>query len=373
MRNSDLTAQNKQFSIDSITSDWPETKSEEAKKLCSAFLEAPVSKRFVFGQNVYTKAITSVVPVSAVVDDYTQNADFNGIPILRLKNIPHDAFVLSTAGGRPLTVRRMLEERQVRNIDYFKFRRWSGLDLPEAVFNEDFQYYLQRDKDKLEWLFSILEDDESRKTLSKLMMFRASYDLDYLEGFSERQECQYFEDFMRLDEGKQVFVDIGGFDGATAEEFIRRCPSYDSIYVLEPEPINFRRCQEKLAGRRDLVVLPYGAGDENVSLKFSSQGSASRLSDDGEITVEVRLLDELIQVKPTFIKMDIEGAELKALKGATRSITEHGPTLAICVYHRPTDFWEIPKAVLALHSEYRVFIRHYTECIYETVMYFVPK
>ncbi len=70
--------------------------------------------------------------------------------------------------------------------------------------------------------------------------------------------------------------------------------------------------------------------------------------------------------------MDIEGAELAALEGAQGLICKHKPALAICVYHRPTDFWDVPRKVLSMYDGYSVYLRHYTESIYETVMFFVP-
>lgn len=359
--------------VDSIEVDWPSSKSRAAQELCAAFLHAPISKRFVFGLNVYTKAVVSILSVAGIVDDYTSDSSFNDTPIIRSVDLPRDAFVLTAAGGRPLTVRRMLRDRNIRQIDYFRFLRWSGLPLPEAVFNEGFKGALEKSRAELDWLFGILEDAESREVLLKLMQFRASYDLDYLEGFAEKQSSQYFEDFLELRGDSQVFVDVGGFDGATTEEFIRLCPAYKSIFVLEPEPSNYRRCVERLDGRRNLSILPIGAGDDDITLRFSSGGSASRLDESGEISVKVQRLDELVHEPPTFIKMDIEGAEASAIRGASRLIEEHQPTLAICVYHRPSDFWEIPRTILKINSNYSIFIRHYTESIYETVMYFVPK
>ena len=71
--------------------------------------------------------------------------------------------------------------------------------------------------------------------------------------------------------------------------------------------------------------------------------------------------------------MDIEGGELAALEGARGSIEAHRPALAVCVYHRPSDFWTVPRTILSMSPDYLVYLRHYTESIYETVMYFVPK
>jgi FkbM family methyltransferase len=359
-------------SLVEVTPDWPATKAERAKLLCAEFIETPASKRFIFGRNLYTDAVISVLPVAGIVDDFTDQTEVDGTPIVRMKDLPTDAFVLAVSGGRPLTVRRLLAEQGIRQIDYFTFLKWSGLKLPEAVFNEGFNEKFEANRTDVEKLFDLLADDLSRETLIKLVGFRASYDIDWLEGFSERQTEQYFEDFLDVRRGEPVFLDVGGFDGFTAGEFIRRSPDFHSVYVFEPDPTNFDTCSKYLAEHRDVTILPYGASNENKTLRFSTNGSTSHFSDKGELELEVRRIDDIIQVAPTFIKMDIEGAELSALEGARETISKHRPALAICVYHRPSDLWEIPRLVQSISSGYKLYLRHYTECIYETVLYFIP-
>jgi hypothetical protein len=67
--------------------------------------------------------------------------------------------------------------------------------------------------------------------------------------------------------------------------------------------------------------------------------------------------------------MDIEGAELNALKGARRIIEEQTPKLAICVYHKPKDIWEIPQLILDICPRYKFYLRHYSFSPTETVLY----
>lgn len=360
------------LTLEVVTADWPTCKSDRAKHLCREFLETPASKRFVFGQNVYTEALTQQVAVAGVVDDFDEENQGAVIPIVRTKDLPGDAFVLAASGGRPLTVRKLLAECGIRQIDYFAFQKMSGLELPEAVFNEDFAATFEANRDKAEWLYQRLADDISRETFVKLMGFRLSHDIDWLEGFTERQTEQYFEDFLDPRRGDPVFVDVGGYDGFTAEEFIRRSPGYRAVIVFEPEPENFETCKTRLAGHRDVTILPHGASDRNVTLRFSAKGSVSSLRDDGELEVDVCRIDDIVDIPPTFIKMDIEGAELSAIDGAKKTIAVHRPALALCVYHRPSDFWDIPWKVLSIAPDYSLYLRHYTESIYETVMYFVP-
>jgi hypothetical protein len=69
--------------------------------------------------------------------------------------------------------------------------------------------------------------------------------------------------------------------------------------------------------------------------------------------------------------MDIEGAGMAALKGASRIISEHKPKLAICVYHKYQDIWEIPAYIWSLCLEYTLHLRHHLDSAVETVLYVV--
>ena len=67
--------------------------------------------------------------------------------------------------------------------------------------------------------------------------------------------------------------------------------------------------------------------------------------------------------------MDIEGAELEALKGEEKTIQANRPDLGICVYHSPSHLWEIPLYLHGLGVGYRLYLRNYTSFTGETVLY----
>jgi hypothetical protein len=86
------------------------------------------------------------------------------------------------------------------------------------------------------------------------------------------------------------------------------------------------------------------------------------------------LLDDLLpSTIPTFIKMDIEGAEPDALRGASKLIAEHTPVLAICLYHAQEHLWQIPLLLQSLNSTYNFYLRRYADECWEIVCYAVPK
>ena len=67
--------------------------------------------------------------------------------------------------------------------------------------------------------------------------------------------------------------------------------------------------------------------------------------------------------------MDVEGAELKSLMGARNTIIKNHPHLAICVYHKPSDLYEISGYILSLVPEYKFLLRHYCSREWETILY----
>lgn len=191
----------------------------------------------------------------------------------------------------------------------------------------------------------------------------------------ERSEgAQYFSLPEITWEEDEVFVDCGAFDGETTLQFIEYCEkagqSYDRIFCFEPDSSNFGKTSNALAGVRDVTLIYAGVGEVGAVKKFSACGSASFFGEAGTEEVQVVSLDQMLgDEKVTFIKMDIEGSELSALKGASRIIKMQKPKLAICIYHKHEDIWEIPDAIWSLCPEYNLFLRHYTDNHNETVLY----
>ena len=355
-----------------IEKEWDAEKAEAARAFCKAFTAADDIPRYILGRNVYSRRLAELVDVSGFIDDFARELEYLGKPVLKSEDVPKNALVVVASGGRPLTVRGRMQELGLSQLDYFSFIRFSDLPLTDVVFNEGFVQAYEENTDKVQWVYGLLEDDESRCVMAKLFNFRYTLDLDHLAGFVDRQRQQYFEPFLDMKPGT-VFWDVGGYDGATALEFVKYCPDFGAIHVFEPDPSNIPVCTDALKALPRSHVWQCGAGARNETVRFSSDGSGSVIVDDGAFEIDVRRLDDLSLDAPNLIKMDIEGAELAALDGARSTIADAKPQLAIAVYHRPSDFWRVPEIVLSAFPDYRVYLRHYTEAIYETVMFFVPR
>jgi FkbM family methyltransferase len=220
-------------------------------------------------------------------------------------------------------------------------------------------------------LDGMLSDDLSRRTLADVLRFRLTADSEYMNDYTVRLRDQYFEAFMGYK--NEIFVDAGGFDGDTTEEFIKRYPDYKKVYIFEPSEQNLMAAKQRLSGKRDIDFRSLGLSDTLGTLYFNAcAGSASAVTQgEGDAISVVTLDGELKDEAISFIKMDLEGWEMNALRGAEEIIRKYKPKLAIAVYHAAKDFREIPQYLLNINPEYKVFLRHYTQGWSETVMFFL--
>lgn len=345
---------------------------KKARDFCDDYLSGRYQK-FVFGRNEWAVSIAQAVDVDAFVDDFTTDTEYLGKPVFKTKDVPQDALVVVVVVGRPFVAEKCLLNHGIRFLDYFAFKRYSLLNILPVLFWDDFRNDFETYRDKYEWIYNFLYDDESKVIFNQLINFRLSSNLKYMRGFTDSQYRQYFEDFLELKPYGEVFVDVGGFDGYTTLEFIKRCPNYAAVHLFEPEQTNMDVVTETLAGLSRVYCYLSGLSNQSQTLRFSAQGSSSRISEDGEVVIEVARLDDLLHEPFTFLKMDIEGGEVSALEGMKESIIKYHPRLAISVYHRVDDFWRIPEQVLSYRDDYNIFLRHYTEGVSETVMFFIPK
>ena len=351
--------------------------SAEVRKLAEVFASPEgVGRRYVLGRNDHAAALSKVIEVDAFVDDYADpGAVWNGRPVVKGAEVPCRGIVVNCSTCiSPVSVARRLAGLNVAGVlafsDFCKA-------LPDRIGLPDFilqtRQDLEHNQAKWELLGACLEDATSAQVLDDLLRYRVTGDYSVMGAYSVRLRDQYFEGFLGLTSG-EVFVDGGGFDGDTSEEFCRRCPDYRKIFLFEPSAATIQKARARLQKQRSVEFIEKALADTNGTLRFNANdGPASAISDSGSSQIHVTTLDLQVQEKVSFIKMDLEGWELTALAGSKRHILEDHPKLAIAVYHQPSHFWQVFDFVRELRLDYKVYLRHYTEGWSETVMYFVPK
>ena len=185
----------------------------------------------------------------------------------------------------------------------------------------------------------------------------------------------YFDEAIFKPQEEAIFIDGGCFHGETAIKFAEWTQSYEKIIAFEPDAVNYQVCVDKFEklGLKNVTVVQAGMWSKDAQLhldRIGDDGSGARITEAEGETVEVRSLDAMLgDEKVSFIKLDIEGAELEALKGASKIIQRDTPRMAICIYHKPEDIWEIPQYIKELVPEYHMAVRHYMTYLYDTVLY----
>ena len=172
----------------------------------------------------------------------------------------------------------------------------------------------------------------------------------------------------------EVFIDAGAYNGETSEEFSKWCKDYSKIYLMEPDGLMFQVAKEyiKLKKIDHVNCINKGAYSHTTEIGFMNiaESGSSNISEDGKEKIQTISIDEMLAgEKATYIKMDIEGAEMAALEGAEKTIVKYKPKLAISIYHNEDDLWKIPFYIKNKYPWYRIFIRHYTSFTTETVLY----
>lgn len=230
--------------------------------------------------------------------------------------------------------------------------------------------YLKENAASLNELKSWLSDSKSAEELELFIEQRKNG--NFRKPLSP--EPQYFEkEIISLSEN-EVFVDCGAYDGDTVKQFAAQISGkpYKKIFAFEADPANVEKMRISTEDMDNMVVIPKGVYSESTTLCFSNDGKmSSRISDDG-IRLEVTAIDDVVgDENVTFIKMDIEGSELKALMGAEKTIRRSKPKLAICVYHRKEDIFTIPQYIKSLDPSYKLYFRNYHTQSIEAVIYAV--
>lgn len=194
---------------------------------------------------------------------------------------------------------------------------------------------------------------------------------------------EYFLGEMYLAEGimkpvkGDVFCDVGAFDMYNTHKFIKWNPEYEHVYAFEADPVSYGKCKEQdLDSKIEVFNLGVWSCKSQLSFESAPNGEygGSRINEVGDQIVETVALDEYLKDKRVdIIKMDIEGAEMEALKGAQNIIRKNKPCLTLSVYHKPEDIIELPLYAHSLNPDYKIYLRHHTYGIFDTVMYAIDK
>ena len=229
-------------------------------------------------------------------------------------------------------------------------------------------YYLEN-KSEFDRIYSLLADDISRNTFEDIIKYKLSGKINYLT------ECEVspnepYETFFKLNQN-ETFLDLGAYNGDTALEFVARVGCYEKIIAIEPDIKTFRKLRNNTSHLENTELINACISNKCGTVNFAmSAGRNSAIQKEGTPTNCISV--DSLNLVPTFIKMDVEGEEIATINGSKNTILKSKPKMLISAYHRTDDFLTIPKAVLDIRDDYKIYLRHYPYLpAWDTNFYFV--
>lgn len=237
-------------------------------------------------------------------------------------------------------------------------RRVFAPDIPVAGNGLFTGKYFKEHEDEFRYVFDRLADDESRRVYENIIKFKISGKIDYLFDSWEKDKNKIYADILKLGEHERI-IDAGAYDGDTIREFTAFTGGkYDFITALEPDAKNFKKLIKNTAGMDKINLINAAAWDKKETLIFSAKaGRNSKLAAEGR-TVDATDIDSAANGETTFIKMDVEGSEMKALCGCEKTIEKYAPKLYVCAYHRNEDMFALPMKIWQMNDKYKIYFRH---------------
>ena len=312
-----------------------------------------------------------------------QIQDINGIPIYNpgdqrfSDEFKRETRVILSLFNAYVSVPAILENLKKlgwKNVTTFlQLHRLYPNELGRRYWLTDLDFYPEKEAFYTKAL-DIWADEKSRNLYESILNFR--FTLNYSLLPEPDLNGQYFPDDVPSWNLPLDMVDCGAYDGDTLNSAMTKKITIGKVAAFEPDENNFKKLAKTVqAINKDIILFPCGVWSHCSQLRFSSgNGSGSAISSVGDTVIQCVSIDEaLSSFAPNLIKMDIEGAEYAALRGARKTIQKHRPGLAICLYHNPEHLWQIPLLIAEWGLNYKFYLRCHYYSGFELVFYAIPE
>jgi FkbM family methyltransferase len=347
------------------------------RDLANIFFDLPIKNRIVFGVNNYSLKLSRMVKIGGFIDEFSQVNSIEEVKVFKnLSEVDSDCMIINASTMKPAFISKRIKKLGFKSIHIFRFFEHSEIFDNTHNYLYEFRIDFMHFKDTYNLIRESLSDEASKKVFDIFTESRLTGSVEKnFEALRFNDGNQYLENFLELKNSNEVFIDCGAFDGNDSLNFLS-LTSYDNFcYLIEPNYNNYETIYKnfKLIENYDLIKV--ALSDESGQLSFNLDlNTASKFDKLSQISVPTVKLDELVFTKkPTFLKMDIEGMEIKALMGGEKLLSLYKPKLAISVYHNYNDLREIFTYISKIYINYYLFMRHYTEGTDETILFVIPK
>ncbi len=237
-----------------------------------------------------------------------------------------------------------------------------------AVFDEAF---CAKNRARLERIYSLLADSQSKKVFENTVKYKLTGDIRLLFDCETDPE-ESFEGVIKPN-ADEVFLDLGAYTGDTVRQFADISGGYEKIIAVEPDRRSFKKLKSNTSGLHNIELYNVAVSSGRALLPFSDDGGRQSVLNRGDRLISCESIDSLLDGgKVTYIKMDVEGQEAQAIRGAENTIRKYRPKMCISAYHRSEDYFLIPELVYGIRSDYKIYMRHFPYVpAWDTSFYFI--
>ncbi|MDO4608805.1 MAG: FkbM family methyltransferase [Clostridia bacterium] len=238
----------------------------------------------------------------------------------------------------------------------------------DTLFNIE---YARAHRADLEFIYNRLADDTSKKVFYNDVMYKLTGKIEYLFD-CQTTVSEVYQNVLKFG-CNETYFDLGAYRGDTVEEFLSQVNGFNQIIAVEPDRKTYNKLCAYVDGKPNIKCVNAAVCDICGNISFDMHGSRGSSLGTGQGTVTAVTIDALAETHiPTYIKFDVEGAEYKSIMGGAKTITNHRPKMQIATYHRSEDLIQIPKTVLSMCDDYKIYLRHFP-CLpdWDTSYFFV--
>lgn len=298
-------------------------------------------------------------------DGFVRDREFRQIKVIsysRAREIYGDDVVILCAFGSPREeVLSFLSELDVRHELYLPDVPLFCDDLLNELFTSE---YLSAHRGELELCDGLWEDEHSRLLYREILAYRLTGRMRYLA------RTEPFEHSVKtlLPSGIRRVIDGGAFNGDTARIFLSAFDEVEHVICVEPDERSFRKLSAFVENESRCKAVSAALGERTGLTEFlssASRGSATKGNQKRgkSVSVPVATVDSLLVGEgDLLLKLDVEGAEARALSGSVRTVTEERASLAVALYHRTADIFALPLAIRQMRSDMRLYLRR-SRCV----------
>lgn len=345
--------------------------------------------------HIFVNEARAHVDIIGVVDDFKAGTEqaFHEYPYITsqaFEALARSEPIVAVHGCRSDFARRYFKRLCLRTgvpaVTYEQAIRWLAINPTSDHRVADWGDYIATHLSEFIALGERMADDYSRYSLYSVLLSHLTGDLEWTLTAGKPYPSLYFRSGLWTLGQNERFADCGASIAESTSAFMDVTDGvFEKIWMIEPDQINQKvlntfidkyRSEYSVVPKGEIELLEYAVSDEDGEMPFLHEGGhgghllSSATGLENCRPVAIRRLDDILDQAPTLIKMDIEGAELGALKGASRYIAEAKPKLAISAYHRHSDLLEITRYIDSLRSDYKIGLRHHTEERWDTCLYF---